>query len=52
MRNIFKRRKNINVDAEAEVITSCEDQNTLYLEFTDGLRLIFRDGKYVGHYIP
>ena len=30
---------------------SCEDVNTKYLEFPDGLRLIFREGKYVGWYV-
>lgn len=31
--------------------TSCEDSNTKYLTFKDGLRLIFREGKYVGWYL-
>jgi hypothetical protein len=34
------------------VIQSVEDKNTQYWEFPDGLRLIFRDGKYVGWYLP
>lgn len=33
------------------VITSCEDSNTVYLDFPD-IRLIFREGKYVGWYLP
>ena len=32
-------------------IVSCEDASTKYLEFPDGLRLIFREGKYVGWYV-
>ena len=32
-------------------IVSCEDVNTKYLEFPDGLRLIFREGKYAGWYV-
>ena len=32
-------------------IVSCEDVNTKYLAFPDGLRLIFREGKYVGWYV-
>lgn len=32
-------------------IVSYEDVNTKYLEFPDGLRLIFREGKYVGWYV-
>ena len=34
-----------------KVITSCEDPNIMYIEFPD-IRLIFRDGKYVGWYLP
>ena len=30
---------------------SYEDVNTKYLEFPDGLRLIFREGEYVGWYV-
>ena len=32
-------------------IVSCEDVNTKYLVFPDGLRLIFREGQYVGWYV-
>ena len=32
-------------------IRSCEDENTKYVDFLDGLRLIFREGKYVGWYV-
>lgn len=32
-------------------IRSCEDENTKYIDFLDGLRLIFREGKYVGWYV-
>lgn len=30
---------------------SCEDPSTVYEEYPD-IRLIFRDGEYVGWYIP
>lgn len=30
---------------------SCEDENTLYFTFPDGLRLIFRNGFYAGWYV-
>ncbi len=30
---------------------SCEDSNTEYITFPDGLRLIFRDGEYAGWYV-
>ena len=32
----------------AEVSTSCEDPATQYADFPDGLRLIYREGEYVG----
>lgn len=34
-----------------KIITSCEDSSTVYLEFPD-IRVIFRDGVYVGWYHP
>lgn len=34
-----------------EFTVSCEDQNTVYATFPDGLRLIFRDGEYSGWYL-
>ena len=33
------------------VIESCEDDMKSYIETSDGLRLIFRDGEYVGWYV-
>jgi hypothetical protein len=36
---------------EVKLITSCEDPNTAYLALPD-IRLIFREGEYVGWYIP
>jgi hypothetical protein len=36
---------------EEKWMTSCEDPNTKYLVFPD-IRLIFREGEYVGWYIP
>jgi hypothetical protein len=40
-------------DAPAVFVTevSCEDPNTEYITFPDGLRLIFHEGKYVGWYV-
>ena len=38
-------------DETFRVIQSCEDPRTGYIELPDGLRLIFRDGKYDGHYV-
>lgn len=35
----------------AKLIASCEDPSTVYLDFPD-IRLIFRDGEYVGWYRP
>jgi hypothetical protein len=35
----------------AVVTTSCEDPNTEYITFPDGLRLIIRGGEYVGWYV-
>ena len=32
--------------------TSCEDEATQYLDFPDGLRLVFREGTYAGWYLP
>ena len=32
--------------------TDPEDPSVIYFETTDGLRLIFRDGKYAGFYTP
>lgn len=37
--------------ASAEVASSCEDPNTEYITFPDGLRLIIREGKYAGWYV-
>lgn len=33
-----------------KVITSCEDPDTVYIDFPD-IRLIFRNGEYVGWYV-
>ena len=46
-----KRRVGGFKDVTAKAIRSCEDPNTVYVEFPDGLRLIIRDGKYDGHYV-
>ncbi len=34
---------------EVKLVASCEDPGTVYLELPD-IRLIFRDGKYIGWY--
>ncbi len=34
-----------------KLITSCEDPNTIYIDFPD-IRLIFCEGIYSGWYIP
>lgn len=47
MLNLFKRKKS---KLPAKIIQSCEDKNVFYVELPDGLRHIFRDGEYVGHY--
>lgn len=36
---------------KAEVTTSCEDENTEYITFPDGLRLIIRNGEYDVWYV-
>jgi hypothetical protein len=47
LKNLFKKeKKNIG-----RVSTSCEDPNTTYLTFPDGLRIVINDGKYVGWYV-
>ena len=33
-----------------KVITSCEDPDTVYIDFPD-IRLIYRNGEYVGWYV-
>lgn len=56
--NIIETIKNIRIkrkykfDCDMKMIESCEDPSTIYMELPDGLRLIIRDGKYVGWYLP
>lgn len=51
-KNLFKKRRNYNFSCHPLYVkTSCEDKNTLYVTFPDGLRLIFRSGEYVGWYV-
>jgi hypothetical protein len=45
----FQKKKRIKLGCVAEV--SCEDENTLYFTFPDGLRLIIRNGEYDGWYV-
>lgn len=40
------------VVTDAKVSVSCEDPETQYADLPDGLRLIYREGKYVGWYLP
>ena len=37
--------------ATPKITVSCEDPNTVYATFPDGVRLIFRDGEYAGWYV-
>lgn len=39
------------IQGDFKVIESCEDDMKSYIETSDGLRLIFREGKYVGWYV-
>ena len=43
--------ENLNIPG-ATIITSCEDSTTQYVDCPDGLRLIYREGTYVGWYLP
>lgn len=45
----FRKKKRIKLGCV--VTTSCEDENTMYFTFPDGLRLIIREGKYAGWYV-
>jgi hypothetical protein len=38
--------------SENMMIRSCEDKDTEYMDMPDGLRLIFRENKYDGWYLP
>lgn len=40
-----------NCEVEAKKIVSCEGEKVFYMELPDGLRLIIREGKYVGWYV-
>lgn len=51
LKNLFKKRKKNIGNFKIRVSTSCEDPNTTYLTFPDGLRLRINDGKYVGWYV-
>ncbi len=48
MKNWFKKKR---IKSGCTVTTSCEDENTVYFTFPDGLRLIFREKEYVGWYV-
>lgn len=41
----------IFIQGDLKMIESCEDDMKSYIETSDGLRLIFREGKYVGWYV-
>lgn len=51
IKNMRIKRKH-KFDCDVKMIESCEDPNTLYMEMPDGLRLVIREGKYVGWYLP
>ena len=46
-----KGKRRTKGGTKMKVVTSCEDSNTVYVDFPD-VRLIFREGKYAGWYIP
>lgn len=50
-KNLFKKKKKTKVNVKVWVSTSCEDPNTTYLTFPDGLRVRVNEGKYVGWYV-
>ena len=50
-KNLFKKKKKNIGNFKIRVSTSCEDPNTTYLTFPDGLRLRINEGKYVGWYV-
>lgn len=50
MKITFKCKKRVRFEA-VSIKKSCEDKNTTYVTFPDGLRLILRDGKYAGWYV-
>lgn len=52
MRNLFKRKKKHNIRASITVTPSCENNETRYIDFHDGLRLVVREGEYAGWYLP
>jgi len=49
-KRLFRRKRHIEV-CGARVIQSCEDPNTTYIEYPDGLRTIFHEKQYVGWYV-
>ena len=50
-KNLFKKSQHIELEGLA-AIQSCEDPETEYIDFPDGLRLIFRNDVYAGWYLP
>lgn len=42
--------KKVQVSASTEYSVSCEEPEVSYMDFPDGLRLVFRDKKYIGYY--
>lgn len=51
MKNLFKK-KTPKIKARFGMVPDAEDPKTAYCEMPDNLRLIFREGKYVGWYTP
>ncbi len=47
---LFKKKKTTLDISQSNLVQDPEDPNIQWLEFPDGLRLIFRNGKYIGWY--
>lgn len=52
MFNLFKKKRKPTLFLNMKVISDPEDPAVFWLELPDNLRLIYRDGEYVGHYSP
>lgn len=50
-KGLFKREETQRIKLGCILTTSCEDENTMYFTFPDGLRLIIRNGEYDGWYV-
>ncbi len=52
-KRLFKgwKKSFVHYRCKLEFSNSCEDENTKYITYPDGLRLIIRNGEYVGWYV-